>query len=906
MDISKDEAKQRLTELIEKHQRHKNEGRFAKINEENTKDYIDELFRILGWDFTEDVIKEYGTGERRRIDYAFHLDGTVKFLVEAKQYNEDLDPWVKKVLEYGYQNDKTAWVILTNFKEIRIYNAKYYDKEEHIRRLYEPIHIEDAVIRLDDLWILSRQGIKENLINQVAQKYGKIKPKKPIDALIYEDLMEWRKRIQGAILSHPRLNKPDDPEEAENWLSEAVQKVLNRIIFVRVCEDRGLEAEGMLKWHVDQWKKDKKTSLLRSINRQFSKMNSTYNSGLFAEHYSEELKIDDTVLAQIIEETYVSPEGLNYDFSAIDADILGAMYENYLAYIQGRVREREKKQKSKRKSQGIYYTPAYIVDYIVKNTLGEKLKECKTPEEALKIRVLDPACGSGSFLIRAYDGFKRWYAGHQKKNGGEQTKLDFDNAKYVQTFMDQVLEKCLYGVDVDEQAVEIAQLNLLLKAAEQKHKLPMLNHTIQCGNSLIDDPAVAGDKAFKWEERFPEVFRNGGFDVVVGNPPWVRAKVSCTKNDIDFLRKKYGSYSIGELNLYKLFMIRSLQLIKIRGHFSFIVPNSYLSDRDSTELRKWILNEFAISQLVIFSERATKDMFEITQATTIIVVENQRPNKQTKLEISQVLEETEAFKLKQLKLIKIPQFEFLNSPDYQIFSGCSQDELKLIEKLLTYSKLGNHITTNDGEIHLTKYSDFINNGETNDSALLIRGNHLIRYFVDLRRKNREGGWIKLGKLKVTNDMCKKRRILVQQVSNMAQKYRIKGAIIEPSIYAGNSCVSVISNDPVYSLEYILSLLNSRLLNWYFKFFSSTNHVTGRELQNLPFVRSDRFIKNLENLVTKIIFSNKRLSELSDQNSNEVQHLKAEIEKTDAEIDRLVYELYGLTEDEIKIVEERLK
>ena len=259
----KNQAKGEIAKFIEKYQRLLEDGRLRTMNEETTKQWIDDLFRILGWDFVEDVIKEYGTGKRKRVDYAFQINGTTKFLLEAKAYNENLEEkYIKQTLEYGYQNNKT-WVVLTNFKEIRVYNARYYDKEEHIRRLYEPIQILDVLTRFDDLWILSREGMTENLINKTANKYGKVKPKEAIDTLVFQDLLRWRKDLENAIKAHGRLNNlPEDPKEAERYVDEAVQKMLDRIIFIRVCEDRGLEDEELLKSYVRKWEDDKSRALI--------------------------------------------------------------------------------------------------------------------------------------------------------------------------------------------------------------------------------------------------------------------------------------------------------------------------------------------------------------------------------------------------------------------------------------------------------------------------------------------------------------------------------------------------------------------------------------------------------------------------------------------------------------------
>lgn len=908
MPLSKDEAKAKLEELIEKHQRFKNEGRLKGINEETTKQWIDDLFRILGWDFIEDVVKEYGTGKRKRVDYAFQVTGTTKFLLEAKAYGEELeDKYIKQTLEYGYQNNKT-WVVLTNFREIRVYNAKYYDKEEHIRRLYEPIRIEDVVVRIDDLWVLSRDGMKEGVINQLANKYGKIKPKEAIDSLIFEDLLRWRKSLEKGIREHERLNHlPTDPDAAEKYIDEAVQKILDRIIFVRVCEDRGLEEEELLRWCVREWKANKKYSLMSYLARLFSKKNSEYNSGIFATHYSETLTIENEALETIIEGSYVNPNGLTYDFSAIDADILGTIYENYLAYIQRRVWDKESKQKSKRKAQGIYYTPTYIVDYIVRNTLGEKLKACSKPEEALKIRVLDPACGSGSFLIRAYDEFKSWYTSYVKKNGEKQHTLN-QELKGTTEFMDKVLENCIYGVDLDPKAVEIAQLNLLLKSAEGKHKLPTLNHTVQCGNSLIDDPAVAGERAFKWEEKVPEVFKDGGFDVVVGNPPYVYSREFIEQQEKDWFKLKYQSYEY-QSDLYILFIERGLNLLKSKGELGYITPNSFFGNIRTINIRKIILDRCQIEN-VIYTQ---KDTFGNVNVETVVFI----LNKEKARAKTRVYEYAENEKL--IDLFEVDQTNFKEENRFRFNFRFDTSVSKIIDKiksrtenLQTFFDITRGVNAYDkyrGQSQAIIDSRAYHSDHKKDGTFVpeMKGKNVERYAIAWDGKS----WISYGDwLAAPRDpkYFKGPRLVLRQIPGrtLISSYLESAFCIDQTVFIAKPK----TDNSVFS-KYCLGLINSTLMAFFFKLSHEEldeifPKIKLEQFKTLPIKTDEGRIKPLVILIDKMLSMNNRLNEISNKTSNEAQTLKAEIEKTDKEIDRLVYEIYGLTEKEIKIVEEALK
>lgn len=324
---------------------------------------------------------------------------------------------------------------------------------------------------------------------------------------------------------------------------------------------------------------------------------------------------------EVIEGLYQTKGNEPYDFSIIDADVLGTIYEQYLGHILRKTEKRAKltENHAHRKKQGIYYTPPYIVNYIVRSTLGELLKDKKINVE--HVRILDPACGSGSFLIKAFDVLNEYYKEHDENY--TQTRLDPQLGIPFKT-KSKILQNNIFGVDLDRQAVEIAQLNLLLKIAEKGHRLPILEQNIKVGNSLIDDEQVAGSKVFKWEKEFKSIIEAGGFDVIIGNPPYVRPH-NISKTDKEYLWKNLTTFK-AKSDLYNCFMEKGIDLLKDGGLFSFIVPHTWTSLESFQEIRKYILDNCRVIKLVQSPKKVFQDA---TVETTIFVLKKERDESNT-------------------------------------------------------------------------------------------------------------------------------------------------------------------------------------------------------------------------------------------------------------------------------------
>ena len=508
---NKEKAKEEIKLLVEKYNRLVEAGKVKSYNEEMTKkDFILPLFRALGWSVEdgEEVTAEEKIS-KGRVDYAFRIQSIPKLFLEAKSLKEDLDKieFAEQAINYAWHKGAT-WAILTDFEGIKVFNAEWKSTNP-LQNMFFSLGCNQFLERFEQLWLLSRESLESGVIDTEAEKWGKKAKKVPVDKQLLSDLTRFRELLTKNILKN-NTSKNLSAEE----LDEAIQRIIDRLIFIRTLEDKQLEAPILQ----SLIREDQTKRVHKKLNNAFRKIDDIYNSKLFAFHLCEELHIDDDVLEKIIIGLFkTSDETVHYDFSAIDADVLGNIYEQYLGYLLKKTEKRGKlvEGKAHRKEQGIYYTPTYVVDYIVKNTIGELAKDKKF--DLSEIKVLDPACGSGSFLMKAFDYLVTL---DKKKNGVvEQTKLDTSGASATYGRKIEILKNNIFGVDLDPKAVEIAQLNLLLKAAEKKHRLPTLQENIKVGNSLIDDSAVSS-RAFKWEEQFKEIIANGGFDVVVGNPPW--------------------------------------------------------------------------------------------------------------------------------------------------------------------------------------------------------------------------------------------------------------------------------------------------------------------------------------------------------------------------------------------------
>jgi len=713
------------------------------------------------------------------------------------------------------------------------------------------------------LWLLSKESFEEKLLAEQAEKWGKLTRRKKVGEKLFEDLTNWRAKLTKDFKKNNNVD--------EDALDEGVQKVLDRMIFIRTTEDRKIEPNILLSILREWGTAGKKRSIYKKLTDAFRRFDDDYNSKLFASHALEEWKASDKIIEEIIKGLYQTADGYRYDFSAISTDVLGGIYEQYLGYVQEKAQKDDKSKKSKRKSQGIYYTPKYIVEYLMEQTLSEVLKKAKK-KDLSNIKILDPACGSGSFLIAAFDKIL------EAKNKLEMQTGLFDKF--------DILQNNIYGVDLDEQAIEIAQLNLLLRVLSQKTKLPTLSHNIRMGNSLVDgnmeklEPyfknAWREQKAFIWKQEFSEVFDQEGFSVIIGNPPYVFARGKSFSNSIK--KYFYDNYELAnyQLNTYLLFIDRAYKLLKHGGYFGFIVPNTWLTIDTCLLIfkkgrrSKITLGEFKDGKLNIVG-KFSPNMFK--DNNHIINIELAK-DKDKMMILKKVNEKSK--QLNQYTTVKAG----LKSYETGKGTPLQTDEMK------------------NNRVYHSK--------EKIDKSYIkyLEGRDVMRYQLGW-----SGQYLKYGNCLAAprkKELFTEPRILVRQIPSLPPR-AING------IYTDEFLLNDINSMIIYDFQnipplFILAVLNSKLTTfWFANTFDKFQRKTFpqfkvKELAIFPIPEANEKQQIEIAKLSQLMLDLQKELQQAMVNTDKHARLKAEIERLDAKIDQTIYKLYELTNEEIATIE----
>ena len=807
--------------------------------------------------------------------------------------------------------------------------------------------------------------------------------------------------------------KKNNPEKDEMLLLEKTQKILDRFIFVCFCEDKGLLPARIFRGTLEQARnaiielEDKNWNFIQALFKAINDGKpehdiNKFDGGLFApDDELDTLKLTDAVFEELAKIT-------DYDFDTdLNVNILGHIFEQSIsdleeikAEING---ERLDKKKGKRKKEGIYYTPEYITRYIVENAIGGWLEDRKKelgfydlPEltgkdyesikvkkrayndnikkhldfwEAYKsilenIKVLDPACGSGAFLNQAFDYLfregQRVNEEIAKLKRGTHSLVDLDKS---------ILSNNLYGVDLNSESVEITKLSLWLKTASKHKELTALDENVKCGNSLIDDSEVAGDKAFKWEEEFSGIMRNGGFDVVIGNPPYVFAREKISQIEKDYFSKKYDS-SEYQVNTFVLFTEKAIKSIKSNGMLGFIIPNSILKISSISKLRKIMIDKGSIETIVQLFGYS----FENVNVETVVIIYKKGVALTEKVNVLNVNNEVD---LLESNYRKIATLKWRDDKEFRFLVDIDEKTEAFIEKLRTNSikseenfdvkaglqayEAGKGTPKQTSEDVKNRPYDFDYKFDENTHEYL-EGKDVVRFDIKW-----SGTWLRYGEFLAAPrkfNIFSVPRILIREIT--AHHPRSLICTYVEQIYLNNrSIINILSkNNSTAELKTLLLILNSSLVSYYFqkttpkserKMFPKLILKDLREFpiklpdNQQPFIeKADQMIdlnkqfhqtqkefldwlkiqyglekqsKKLESfyalgeeaffaeLKKKLPKENKNISpkqtgeikQYFEDYRQKIIALKNEIEKTDSEIDEMVYGLYGLTKEEIEIV-----
>jgi len=950
-------AFERVRELTQEFNANKNFYLSPEYQEsEVRKDFIDKFFIALGWDvnhetqknpFQQEVKVERGvtTGpSQRRADYAFYIAPNFRdpcLFAEAKKPFGDIvtaDNCFQTV-RYGW-NANMPIAILTNFEQFIVLDCRYKPDIEtaalQIIQKYHYSQYHDSEKFAEIFYLFSRDAVAASSLKKYAETLPKRRGKavqkglfkggwQPVDESFLEELDSYRAALA-------RNFKNCNPKLDAEMLTEVTQRTIDRLVFLRFLEDKLIETKN----HVAEFG-DKGSPWIEFI-ALCRRLDNVYNGIVFRKHDILDLptfKVDETQFANLCED--LAHINSPYDFNFIPIHILGSIYERFLGkviVVTDKEAQVEPKQEV-RKAGGIYYTPDYIVRYIVDSTVG-KLIDGKTPAQISKMRFADIACGSGSFLLGIYDLLLRyhryWYNANPKK--AQRAGCVKRDDGYWHLSLKQrrtILLTNIYGVDIDHQAVEVAQLSLYLKLLEEEttasarqHQLefretllPPLDKNIVCGNSLIEKDILSGQlfpsieerklNPMDFEDRFPDIMRRGGFDAIVGNPPYItyslgRGRQKHLNAEVSYIASHYEQSSEYKMNSFAIFFDRAVSLCQTRGLVGYIVPGTILINQALTKIRTHLLANNHLQRIVSLKYRVFPGS-EMGDTAILFVEKAHKRNYLVDLHQyhSEVWEKDHSIdQVSSETILALPEARiYLHATDYDILRiGDKAGILRLGDIAEFY----NGIKTGNNKRFLSESKISVK------WQPVIRGRDFERYgaakpsyFVYFEPKEL---WSNTDETKLRT----RGKVIIRQTSDRLC------ATLDPVGYLCLDTVHIIYRATL-DQRFLLGLINSKFLNHFHsclvpEFGKAFAEVKIANLQKLPVpevklseaadrVRYDQLIRLVEQLLSaKKSWEGAKLD-------RDKYYYESKCAALDRQIDKLVYELYGLSEEEIKVVEDEM-
>ena len=1035
-----------LARLVAKFERGFAEFKVPRYQEMQLRDdFLTPFFAALGWDMQNNAgliqshreVEIESRVDTGRADYLFRIHRRPRFVCEAKKPAEALHGHAQQAKSYAWTVG-VPLAVLSDFEELYLYIVGSEPKEEEpLVGLWKTYSFREYVAKAREFWdLLARDNVAGGHIDRVVAALPKRRlrigkgqfiirpdPTKNFDNSFLTFLDGARRSLASDLLRH----NENEPWTEGTRLNEAVQCILDRLLFIRISEARGIDMGTKLLSLLEIWQKRRppgqspsllreeppagwgtvgltapRGSLWHSIVGQIRALDRRppshvpfFNGTLLKQHFSEELVVGDDWLGDFLQR--ICNDYASYKFGYIAVEILGTIYERFLGKIvrpHGRGAVIEEKPEV-RKAGGVYYTPRYIVEYIVEQTVG-KLLEGKKPEETLRLRFLDPACGSGSFLLRVFERvcehWQQWLMDHPGKRKKDWCWLD---AKTNTLFLTarlkrQILRETIYGVDLDPQAVEVTQLSLYLKMLEgettetlQREQdlfggdeaiLPPLQDNIKCGNSLIasDFSVMREDlvrvRAFDWNVGFEGIMRAGGFDAVVGNPPYIRIQTLQETDPavVEYFKETYKSATRGNYDIYVVFIERVLGLLNKNGKIGYIVPHKFFNMQYGEPLRGLLAAGHHLSEIVHFGDqqifegastytcllfltRACSASFAFRKVSNLSAWRDKMTWEQGDIEANKVTaadwsfgvgktsqlmerlkaggpslgEFTDIFVGLQTSADTVFLFKEWEQMSAKVTKGFSKElndwvevESSLLKSVVRSGAIGRYWAKPeakvlfpyefvDGKAKLIPETRFIKN-YPKAWAYLNRNKNLLA--------NREHG-----KFKATGwYQLYPKNLNVWERAKLLVPYMITelSACLDASntyfVNVTTGGFGIVSRRSEYSLKYLCGLLNSSALNFFLKQVS-TNFRGGYFAANKQFIEqlpiraidfSNPADKSRHDKLVLMVDKQLRLiPELrAAMSASEKAVLQNAVTATDQQIDALVYELYGLTPEEIALVE----
>ena len=923
------------------------------------KDFIDKFLIALGWDVDHVIQKNPyqqevkvepsvpGAMAQRHADYALALAPhfeTPHLYVEAKKPSADIatpDNYFQVIRYANHPGNPIG--VLTSFFELHVIDCRFQadidTATQHALQKYHYTDFTDPEKFAKIFYLIARPEVAKGSIGAFVGTLPKPKGRrgqktflevayKPIDERLLETLDELRRSLARNL-------KLRNPELDSTALTEVTQRILDRLVFIRFLEDKLIEQSPIIPKLGEKSRRTAWQDFLTESRR----LDGIYNGIVFRRHAlldkPDGLAIDEQVFLDILDGFDFHKS--KYLFNAIPIHILGSMYERFLGNVIVATEKRAtlEPKPEVRKAGGVYYTPKYIVDYIVQNTVG-KLIDGKTSDEIAKMRFADIACGSGSFLLGAYEHVLRyvtsWYREHPRRIPKGAT-LEREGVLHLSLQeKSRILTDNIYGVDIDPQAVEVAQLSLYLKLLEDEttasarqytldfHRplLPSLADNIKCGNSLIGPDYFAGTvsrdpkeieevNAFEWKQGFPDAMKAGGFDCIIGNPPYIQLSMEAFRNDEinRYLRETY-QFSGGRLNTFAFFIERARRLVHEGGLFAFIVPNTALSQEYYEDLRRRLVQDTDISAVATPEGQIFRDA--VVETVILVLTKHTREKGQTpKRRVEFVtlhpngLTDSSSF---------VAQSELAENYKASFITPSNPAVRNLGVKVKANRRTFGHWLNFNQAIAL-KHDRAACLSKHKDTALhreILDGRHIARYVTGNSPNYFRFDVTRIHSCRRQDIFLLAEKILFRRVGD-----RLIASLDTQRKFALNTLV-VVSPKPdcPYNLRYCLAFLNSRLLNFYYVTFLKSSkkvfsEIQARQVEQLPFAsvniadpadkaRHDQIV----GMVDALLSLHQHLAVAkSEAQRGAIQH---QVDATDAEIDRMVYDLYGLTPEEIALVE----